>query len=353
MMSSIGMASLLALAAAGPLSHSAALIQATPEGQLQVTLDRSEADAALVIIDAINAGREPNAAQLQRLYSSRPYLRLRERENSFKRPFTDEDFIGHLRSPDVRANGPSLRASLGNWNEATIETAAKRALAYLPAGSRLRATIFPMIKIKPNTFVFDLKNDPSIFYAMDPKEPKAKFANTLAHEMHHIGVGQNCESAKEDASPAIKSLHRWTGAFSEGLAMVAAAGGPDAHPHAHSSSAERAVWDGETARFGEYLRKQDAYFRSVLDGRAGDEKEINEAMFAYFGEQGPWYTVGWRMAVTIEKAFGREAAIDAFCRSGNLLKTYNAAALKQRNKAGRNLPLWSPRLVEALARQGM
>lgn len=140
------------------------------------------------------------------------------------------------------------------------------------------------------------------------------------------------------------------GGFNEGLAMVAAAGGPDVHPHADSSEEERALWDTETAKFGQYLRQQDQYFGAVLTGTAGTEKEINEAMFAYFGEQGPWYTVGWRMAVTIERTFGREAVVDAFCRPGALLKTYNEAAFEQWKRTGEALPLWHNKLVSALAR---
>lgn len=324
--------------------------QARPEKELSVVLDRSEADAALAVIDAFNAGRHPSAAELQRLYSSRPYLRLRERENSVKRPFTDEDFIAHLRSPEVRSASSGLRAALGQWDDETIQAAAARAQAYLPGGSRLNVTIFPMIKIKPNTFVFDLKKDPSIFYAIDPKESKASFANTLAHEMHHIGIGQNCVSTKTSATPALKILRRWIGAFNEGLAMLAAAGGPDVHPHADSSADEQAVWDREAAKFRKHLRQQDTYFRSVVAGEAGTEEEINETMRAYFGEQGPWYTVGWGMAVTIEKAFGREAVIDAFCHSETLLETYNEAALTQREGIDHDLPLWDTKLVQDLSR---
>jgi hypothetical protein len=303
----------------------------------------------LAIIDAVNAGREPSAAQLQALYGSRPYMRLRERENSMKRPFTDEEFLAHLRSAEVRAAAPGLRAALANWTAAAINAAAARAYAYLPAGATLQATIFPMIKIKPNTFVFDVKKDPSIFYALDPKEPPAKFANTLAHEMHHIGIAGNCPDADLPGPKAVKDLRQWVGAFNEGLAMVAAAGGPNVHPHAESSAEERAVWGFEAAKFAQYVKQQDAFFRSVLAGQAGDEEAVDKAMFAYFGEQGPWYSVGWRMAVTIEQELGRAAVIDAFCRSHSLLATYNRAARANNSRGGAALPLWDARLAAALS----
>lgn len=335
-----------ALAVASPSSSH----QAPP--QMDVKLDRSQADAALGIIDAANAGREPSAAELRTLFSSRPYIRLRERENAMKRPFTDEEFIAHLRSAEVRGSAPGLRSALGGWNEDVIAAAAGRAYAYLPAGAKLRATIFPMIKIKPNTFVFDLKNDPSIFYAIDPKEPQAKFANTLAHEMHHIGLGQNCGDDDLAGSERLKSLRGWVGAFGEGLAMVAAAGGHDIHPHAVSTAEERGAWDSEAAKFSTYLRQQDTFFRSVLAGTAGDKSAVDKAMFEYFGEQGPWYTVGWRMAVTIEQELGRPAVIGAFCRSHALLATYNRAAEAYRSRTGQRLATWTPSLANALAHGG-
>jgi len=132
--------------------------------------------------------------------------------------------------------------------------------------------------------------------------------------------------------------------------MLAAAGGPQVHPHAHSKAAERALWDSELAKASEYLSQQNDFFLAVLNGSAGDDPSIDKAMFAYFGEaQGPWYTVGYRMAVTIEEQFGRDAVIDAFCRPPTLLATYNRAAEAHNRGQGLPLPLWDHRLVGAIA----
>lgn len=321
-----------------------------PTDAVQVVLDRSEADAALAIIESENAGRKPTAEQTSALFSSRPYIRLRERENAMKRPFTDEEFLAYLGSPPVRSKERELRATLVSWRQEQITAAATRAFAYLPANSKLRATIFPMIKIKPNTFVFDVQKDPAIFYALDPAEAPAKFANTLAHELHHIGLGQNCLDEDKPGPPGVTALRGWVSAFGEGLAMLAAAGGPNVHPHADSTAKERALWDSETAKFATYLAQQDTYFRAVLAGKAGSKDDVDKAMFAYFGEQqGPWYSVGWRMAVTIERNLGRPAVIDAFCRPATLLSTYNRAAKLQARRGGKRLPTWNPALAKALA----
>jgi hypothetical protein len=317
---------------------------------LAVKLDRSEADAALAIIDTLNKGAEPSDAQLAALYHSRPYERLHERESSMNRPFTDAEFTAYLRSDPVRAEAPRLGSLLSRWTDAAIAAAAERALAYLPAGSTFRATIFPMIKIKPNTFVFDLDKDPSLFYALNPDEPPVKFANTLAHEMNHIGLAQNCPVEKLPGTPGVQAMRRWVGSFGEGLAMLAAAGGPNFHPHAESSAKERALWDSEAAKFGDYVRQQNGFFRSVVAGTAGDQQTVDKAMFGYFGEaQGPWYTVGYRMAVTIERNLGRPSVVDSFCHPSKLLQTYNRAAALEQKRTGKRLAIWDPALANAIA----
>lgn len=73
-------------------------------------------------------------------------------------------------------------------------------------------------------------------------------------------------------------------------------------------------------------------------------------MMGYFGVQGPWYTVGWKMAVVIETQLGRARAINAFCDPAQLLASYNQAARLQNRSASTHLPLWDPRLVGALDR---
>ena len=46
----------------------------------------------------------------------------------------------------------------------------------------------------------------------------------------------------------------------EGFAMLAAAGGPDIHPHAVSDAKERARWDHDLANFNEDLKKVESFF---------------------------------------------------------------------------------------------
>lgn len=67
--------------------------------------------------------------------------------------------------------------------------------------------------------------------------------------------------------------------------------------------------------------------------------------FSFFGVQGPWYTVGWRMAVLIEKTYGRAKLIECMCDQRLLLPTYNRAAAKYNRRSSKPLALWSNAVV--------
>ena len=330
------------------LSAAVALVAAAPA--LDVRADRSEAEAALVILEKLQKGVEPAEQDWRKLFATDGYRRLKEREVSMKREFTDDGFRTFLRSPEARSKASGWRRAFDAWSPTLAGPAAEKAFAYLPANAVLRATVYPTIKPRPNEFVFDVQGNPAIFLYLDPEVSAAKSANTMAHELHHIGFGSGCTSGAESRDPGVATLRKWMSAFGEGLAMLAAAGGPDVHPHFDSSAAERAEWDRNAALFGQQLAEQNSFFLKVLEGSAGDLAAIDSKMMGYFGTaQGPWYTVGWRMGQVIERNFGRARVIDAFCRSETLLATYNAAALREEKRSGARLPTWDSRLAAALA----
>jgi hypothetical protein len=145
----------------------------------------------------------------------------------------------------------------------------------------------------------------------------------------------------------VQKLAAWLGAFGEGFAVLAAAGGPDVHPHAVSKQADRDRWDRDVADFGKNQQELDGFFRAILDGKLTPE-QVNKQAFTYFGEQGPWYTVGWKMAVTVERAYGRKKLVEVMCNAPALLPTYNAATAKLSALGGETLPRWSEEIIRAL-----
>ena len=167
-----------------------------------------------------------------------------------------------------------------------------------------------------------------------------------AHELHHIGYAAACRSAPEAKDSTLALARRWLGAFGEGVAMLAAAGGPAVHPHAASPPEERRRWDREVANAGTDLRRVERFLLDILDARVTDPDSITRVGMSFFGVQGPWYTVGWSMAVTIEREAGRAALVSALCDPARLLAAYNAAA---KGRSAPVLPLWSERLIARIS----
>jgi putative zinc-dependent peptidase DUF5700 len=318
--------------------------------QLDVRLVTDEAEAVLAVLAKKKANEPITQADWTRVFSSEGYTRLKKRELSMQRPFEDAEFQKFVLSDDLSQRAAALEETLARWKHADVNRSAQLALAYLPAGARIRAKIYPVIKPRDNSFVFEVKTDPAIFLFLDPAVTQKKFENTLAHELHHIGYGTSCPATETSAAIAKLSepsqiALRWISAFGEGFAMLAAAGGPNVHPHEVSQPEERARWDRDMKNFNADLKKVEDFLLRVLEGKvAGDE--MQKEGFAFFGIQGPWYTVGWRMVSLIEETYGRKKLIEVMCDQRLLLKTYNEAAAAYNRKAKEPLATWSESVIK-------
>lgn len=110
--------------------------------------------------------------------------------------------------------------------------------------------------------------------------------------MHHIGLAgtdKQYEARVGALAPHAKKAAVWMGAFGEGLAMLAAAGGPSVPPTASEGPEEQQNWQEGMAKIDAEFAALQTFFRQVLDGTLeGDAADRNAASF--FGEiRGPWY----------------------------------------------------------------
>jgi hypothetical protein len=326
--------------------------------RVQLTLDTSEADEVLSILALRNQNKPVADSEWQKLFATAPYQRLKQREKAigdqFHNPslaFSDDDFKRFVLSADLGPRAAALSSTLDRWKKANLSEDASRVLAYLPASATLHAKVYPVIKPSSNSFVWDLSHDPTIFLYLDPEVSREKFENTVAHELHHIGIGSigpiyegRIASLPEPAHTAAD----WMGSFGEGLAMLAAAGGPDIDPHAASSPKEHARWEHDMGQFNDDLGAVNQFFLDILNGKFADRDAMEEKAGSFFGAQGPWYTVGYKMSVIVEKRFGRPALIDAMLDPRCLLVLYNRAATEG-NVAGKQaLPRWSEETLSAV-----
>jgi hypothetical protein len=298
---------------------------------LSVTLVTDQPEAVLSLLEKRAGGQAITDADWQRLFATEGYVRLKKREQSMKRSFEDDAFRAFVLSDDLLAKRPMLSRVFADWKRADLSHAREMAQAYLPPGAKIDAKIYPSIKPATNSFVFELDTDPAIFkYIKD--ESRERFEQIIAHEMHHVGYRRACRGNDDDA------LLRWLGAFSEGFAVLAAAGDPDADPQAQSEAEVQAEWKRQMIDFEKNFREVETFLNDVAKGLPEDEQ--SRRGFAFYGTQGPWYSVGWKMGVVIEKTLGRKTLVEVMCDREKLLSTYNRATDLWFEKTGERLPKW-------------
>ncbi|HEU5040999.1 MAG TPA: DUF5700 domain-containing putative Zn-dependent protease, partial [Gemmatimonadales bacterium] len=269
---------LAGLAAAWPAAARA--LQSPPPG-LEIVTD--EADAAIEILTRRRRGADVPDSAWARLFASDGYRRLKARETAMGRAFEDSSFRAFLLSDTLLARSGELARALAGWKRVRPDGAAARALAYLPAGTRLRARVYLLVKPRTNSFVFEPDTDPAIMLYVDPARSPAELENTIAHELHHIGYAAAC--GEPDGSPAdsaVAAARQWLGAFGEGVAMLAAADGPDVHPHAVSPPADRERWDRDVASAPADLARVEEFLLDILDRRLPTPEAIRERGMSFF-----------------------------------------------------------------------
>jgi hypothetical protein len=341
------------------VSHAACLFlaaagcrHAASDARLHVPMVTDEAEAVLAILEKRAAGQAPAEADWQRLFSSDGYRRLKQREASLQRPFEDSTFRDFVLSADLLERAPALRGTLGAWVRVDPGEAARRAFAYLPDSAVIRAKVYPVIKPRTNSFVFEPRTNPAIFLYLDPKVAPAKLENILTHELHHIGVGSVCPVEPAGLPENTKMALSWMSGFAEGRAVLAAAGAPDVHPHATSGAGERAVWERDFAKVGPDFLRLESFFTAITDGKLTEEERTRQGMsFVSTDEvpQGPYYTIGWLMSSVVERELGRKRLVESLCDSAMFLRDYNRAAQAGMSRGHASLPLWSDVLINRLS----
>lgn len=307
---------------------------------LDVSIVTDQADAVLAIIDRIARGEQVTDMNWVGLLSSEGYVRLKQRELAMQREFEDTVFRNFVLSDVTVARAALLRETLDKWTRVHPDAAAARALLYLPPAATIRARIYPVIKPRTNSFVFETRTNPAIFLYLDPNVSDAEFENILAHELHHIGYASACPNEAV-------GVRAYLGAFAEGRAMLAAAGAPDVHPHATSPDSVRAVWDRDFAKTRADMTRLEEFFTAVADSALSEEEAGRQWMqFVATDDvpQGAFYTVGYLMAQTVEQQLGRDRLLASLCDPFLFMLDYNEAV----KRSGLNLPVWSAALLDRL-----
>jgi len=322
---------------------------------IRVHLITDEPEVALEILNERADGKAIPESEWTKLFATDGYKRLKNREigmaKYFHRPdtFTDEAFKMFMLSDDLLKQRNDLSRTLDAWKKVDVADCAKISLSYLPAGSKIGATVYYLIKPKHNSFVWGSDtSDPAVMLYLDPTAAFQDTSMTIAHEFHHIGYESTCPSkeykAWYDKQPKpMQTAQTWLRAFGEGFAVLASAGNMDATPYAYATQEVKDAFKTGVTQNAENMKTLQSFFTDVLDGKLTEDQAQAKAS-DFFGLVGPWYTTGWVMATTIERAFGRQRLLDCYLDPRLLLGTYNEAA----KKLG-NLPLWPDDFVNRLS----
>lgn len=315
--------------------------------QSGVHLVTDEAESVLGILSQEQSGQSVSEEAWKGLFATDGYKRLKAREAGMQRKFEDADFRKFVESPDTMGRREALSKALGEWKKADVDECRNRALAYLPKRADIEAKIYILIKPLKNSFVWEVEKDPAIMLYLDPEESPEAFAGTVSHEMHHIGYGRSCPSAEFKswllAKPkSLKTAFMWMGAFGEGFAVLAAAGGIGHDPQSWAKPDVQSAWNDGMSHKPEQFKEVEQFFLQVCSGKLDEDQAMAKAR-DFYAIVGPWYTVGYTMATTIEKSEGRSMLIACYRDPRLLLKTYNECA----QKLDPTLPRWSDTLLKA------
>jgi hypothetical protein len=141
----------------------------------------------------------------------------------------------------------------------------------------------------------------------------------------------------------IQTTIQWMGAFGEGEAVLASADSTERRPHWEDDAIAVARWDSDLMHFNQDLANLTQFLNEVLDGKLKGDAVLEKAS-TFYGDQGPWYTVGYEMAVLVEKRFGRKIFTDCLLDPRLLLLRYNEVAAEA-NKNGASLAIWPETLL--------
>jgi Putative zinc dependent peptidase (DUF5700) len=92
------------------------------------------------------------------------------------------------------------------------------------------------------------------------------------------------------------------------------------------------------------LEDLNQFFIDTIHGDLRNDAVAHEGC-TFFSYRGPWYTVGYMMATTMEKQLGRAALIETLKDACQFVVRYNEAANALHEKGEKKAPFFSAELL--------
>lgn len=311
-------------------------------------------DQVEVVIDILKRTEENNKISKEhwnKLFHTQGFQLLEKRESEMNEGIKKSEFKGYIIDKIASDGYLPYEKSLDKLNKLDLDEIIESTKDYLPDNTNLDTDIIPVIKPQKNSFIHKINDKLVLFLYLEPDIIKEKMENKLIHELHHIGfdyVYQNSDYSYL-LKPAQKVIE-WTNAFGEGFAMLAAAQGLENHPNKFDEDL-KSKWDKNMENYNKDFHKIQNFLLTILEGHFADERKLYNRGFQLMtnnGGQGSWYTVGYKIAVVIEKTASRDLLIKCmqdltqlYCHYNRLVKQYN----KKQNK---NLHKWDQKIINVL-----
>src|ERR1700744_6001399 len=123
--------------------------------RVSLSLDCSEADAVLSILDKINRHASVTDSDWNVLTNTLPYQEVQAREASFHNSFSNDDFKKFVESGKLAPQAADLAKTLNVWRNEDMQAIGNSVISYLPPGATIRAKVFILIKPASNSFVWN------------------------------------------------------------------------------------------------------------------------------------------------------------------------------------------------------
>jgi len=292
--------------------------------------------------------------QWDELFNSNGFKILTVREKEMNQGIDKFEFKDFVMNKIASDRYISYKKSLEKLKSMNLDDIINRTRDYLPDNTRLDTDIVPVIKPQKNSFIHRINDKLILFLYLEPDISKEKLENKLIHELHHIGLDYVYQNSDYSclSKPAQKVIE-WTNAFGEGFAMLAAAKGLENHPNKFDKDL-KSKWDENMGNFNKDFHKIQNFLLAILEGHFADDQKLYNRGFQLMTNndgQGSWYTVGYQIAVIIEREAGREVLIECmkdltkiYFQYNNLVEIYN----KKRNE---DLPKWNDKILTSLKRK--
>jgi len=150
-----------------------------PHSAIDIAIVTDQADPALALIEAHQAGRDPSDAEWGRLLRSEGYRALKAREASIGQVLTDSAFRAFLLSDTLAARADALQAALERYRNLDLRAAAARAMRDRPRGAVLRVRVLAVITPDTSSFA-STDSIRRIVLSVDPDQSPEQVEEMLA-----------------------------------------------------------------------------------------------------------------------------------------------------------------------------